>query len=303
MRYRTVASIVVGLGFMMMGTQALAAVESAQTTPNKTVEAGDIRFVYRSFGTDRGVPLVLLPHSRGNMENWDPIFLDRLAATRRIILFDNVGVGLTGGEMPTTFTDTARYAAQFIRALNLDKIDLLGFSIGGCAAQELAANDPSLVRKLILAGTAARGGEGLNTRPKDLVALVQGPPSKEGVLKIFFAPSEASQKAGHAYFERMQARKVGRSPFMAEAASKAQAIARDAWGAEQDPTFAHLSKIEHPTLIANGKADIMMPTVNSWNMYRHMENAELVLYPDSAHGFLFQYPETFADDVIHFLDR
>jgi pimeloyl-ACP methyl ester carboxylesterase len=303
MRFSKVVGTLATVSIFLMSIITSAAAESAQTTPNKYVEAGDIRFAYRSFGTDTGVPLVLLPHSRGNMENWDPIFLDRLALTRRVILFDNVGVGLTGGEMTTTFTDTARYAAKFIRAINLDKVDLLGFSIGGCAAQELAANDPSLVRKLILAGTAPRGGEGLNTRPKDIVDVVQAPPSKEGFLKIFFAASEASQKAGLAYFERMQARKVDRSPYMTNASSRAQAIARDAWGAEQDASFNHLSKIEQPTLIANGNADIMMPTVNSWNMYQHMKNAQLILYPDSAHGFLFQYPEAFADDVIHFLDR
>ncbi len=280
-----------------------SASERSITAPNRFVEAEGIRFAYRSFGDGDGVPLVLLPHSRGNMENWDPIFLERLSDRRRVILFDNVGVGLTNGQMPRTFTVSASYAASFIRALNLERVDALGFSIGGCIAQELAASHSGLVRRLVLAGTAPRGGEGMNDRPDSLISLVMGPPSKESFLKIFFANSEASQQAGLTFLERMQRRKDGRSPPMSEAASKSQAAARDAWGAEKDPNYEHLQKIAQPTLIANGNADIMMPTVNSWHLYRNMRNAKLILYPDSAHGFLFQYPDAFAHDVVDFLDR
>src|SRR5690348_6641430 len=141
--------------------EATMIIHTHKTAPTQFIEANGIRFAYRRFGKTGGVPIVFNLHYLGTMDYWDPAVTDGLARDREVILFDNAGVSSSSGEVPTTFEQMGATAVAFSRALGLNKVDVLGFSIGGMVAQEFTLQAPNLVRKLMLVGTGPRGGQGM----------------------------------------------------------------------------------------------------------------------------------------------
>jgi pimeloyl-ACP methyl ester carboxylesterase len=272
------------------------------TAPTQFVEAAGIRFAYRRFGEEAGTPLVLLQHFRGGMDNWDPMVTDGLAGRRPVVLFDNAGVAASTGETPASIEAMGDGAAAFIRALGLGVVDLLGFSIGGCVAQALALRHGELVRRLVLVGTIPRGGE-LQDRHPDVSTVAGHPESTmEDFLFLFFEPSESSQEAGRAFWDRRHQRRVDVDPPSSMQTAVAQRAALTEWAQPRGERFADLRTISQPTLVVNGSHDIMLPTINSYILSQHLPKAELVIYPDSGHGSLFQYPTLFVNHVSRFLD-
>ena len=277
--------------------------ENYLSTPNKFVNVDGVKYAYRILGRQSEYPLVLLQHSRGTMDNWDPALIDALAAQRTVIVFDNKGIGLSEGQSPNTFEAMGEDAAGFITALGYKKVDVLGFSIGGAVAQTLTLNHPELVHKLILAGTAPKGGAKINERDPRILEIMTHPRSEAQVfLATFYAPTPLSQQLGKASLARRRQRSAVEDKAIGTQASQAQNEARQTWGMPSDSTFSYLQKITQPVLVANGSDDIMMFTVNSYTLFQHLPDARLILYPDSAHGFLFQYPLQFARDAGDFLD-
>jgi pimeloyl-ACP methyl ester carboxylesterase len=273
-----------------------------ELTRTQFIDFQGTRYAFRTFGVNSEFPLVLFQHFRGSMDNWDPALLNALAGERTVIVFDNKGVSSSSGKTPDSFRVMADDAAEFIQALGYKSVDILGFSIGGAVAQELLLNHPDLVHRAILAGTAPQGGEGLNKRNPEIIALATKPvPELNDFLTLFFTPSEQSQTLGKAFLERRGTRGIDPEPLSSAQTMAAQNKARKDWGATPDPDYARLWKIKHPVLVANGSNDIMMPTVNSFILFKNLPNAQLILYPDSGHGFLFQYPELFAEHVSLFL--
>jgi pimeloyl-ACP methyl ester carboxylesterase len=276
---------------------------SQYTAPNLTVEAPNgTTYAYRRFGEAGPTPVVFLQHFRGNLDNWDPALVDDIAAEREVILVDNSGVGLSTGTSPHTVEGLARDALAFVDALGLTKIDLFGFSTGGFVAQEIVLLRPRLVRRLILAGTGPRGGRemhGWNDEvSKHTYKDVQG---AEDIFYLFFAPTETSQAKAREFVGRIFTRERDRDLTPSLAVRDAQAEAITAWGIPDMSKLARLAGITQPTLVANGSNDIMVPTVNSYLLAGHLPNAQLTIYPDANHGFLFQYPHEFAREVNGFL--
>ena len=271
-----------------------------ETAPTRYVEGGGIRFAYRRLGSWTGTPLVLLQHFSGNIDGWDPAVVNRLAAHRPVIAFDNAGVGRSTGRTPHDVATMARDAVTFISLLGLSEVDLLGFSLGGCIAQEIAAEYGALVRKLILVGTAPQGGE------EHLLAVLQAVFSKTDApdprLPLFFTPSSASQSAGLAFLNRVKARTEDRDVDNGGRVTNPQAKALITWCATPDPDHTILRAITQPTLVVSGSHDTMLPADNAYAMFKGLSDAQLILYPDSGHGALFQHHALFVSHVRTFLD-
>jgi pimeloyl-ACP methyl ester carboxylesterase len=241
------------------------------------------------------------------MDNWDPVITNTLAQEREVILFDNRGVGSSNGQTPDSIQAMATDALAFVDALGLKQIDLFGFSIGGMVAQQMVLDKPELVKHLILAGTGPEGGEGIDIGgvPPSSVVLADASLSHfDRQQRLFFAPTETSQAAGRAFFERKHWRKDDRDPEATPAVAKAQTIAIKSWGEQKKgERYGRLKEIKQPTLVFNGINDVMIPTTNSYILALHIPDARLVLYPDSGHGALSQFPVQFCAEVKLFLDN
>jgi pimeloyl-ACP methyl ester carboxylesterase len=279
-------------------------VHTHQTAPTQFVEANGIRFAYRRFGKSGGVPLVFNQHFTGTMDHWDPAVTDGLAKDRDVILFNNAGVSSSSGEVPTSIEGMAGNAVAFTAALGLSKVDVLGFSIGGLVAQEIAGQAPLLVRKLVLVGTGPRGGEGmasLTPEAQQIFGASYDEPDQLW-LAVHFTKSEASQAAGRDFLKRFRLRKENRDPEVNEQVAPAQLEALGKWGIQFKGSYDYLATIRQPTLVVNGGNDVIVYSVNSFILQQHLPNAQLILYPDSNHGSQYQYPALFVADVTRFLD-
>ena len=276
------------------------------TAPNLYVEAGNgITYAYRRFGSTgpETTPLLFLQHFRGNLDNWDPLLIDAIAAEREVILLDNTGVGGSSGRTPSSVTTMAHDALAFVDALGLRTLDILGFSLGGFVAQELTLIRPHLVHRLVLAGTGPQGGEQMHGFTSDVMdAATADEPTGEDFVYLFFERTPTSIGAGWEFVDRIFARTQDRDAPTSLQTRDAQLDAITAWGIP-DPTRLHrLSGITHPALVANGDHDILIPTRNSKLLASNLPNAELSIYPAAGHGFLFQHPTEFAAEVNAFLD-
>src|SRR5271167_682907 len=276
-----------------------------QTAPTQFVDANGIRFAYRRFGRPNGVPLLFNQHYTGTMDYWDPAVTDGLASDREVILFNNAGVSSSSGGVPTTFEQMGANAIALSRALGLNKADVLGFSIGGMVAQEIAVQAPDLVRKLILVGTGPRGGQGMEslTQVAQRIFGAAYDPPEHLWLTVLFSPSKAGQAAGLEFLKRKHLRQEGRDPEVNDKVSPAQIEAMGKWGVQQEGSYDYLKTIKQPTLVVNGSNDVIMPTVNSFIMQQNMPNAQLIIYPDSNHGAHHMYPELFVRHVSMFLSE
>lgn len=270
-----------------------------QTAPTRVVEANGIRFAYRRFGKIGGVPLIFNQHFRGTMDYWDPAVTDGMAKNREVILFNNAGVSSSSGEVPTSFQEMGANAIAFIEALGLTTVDVLGFSIGGMVAQEIAAQAPDLVRRLILVGTGPRGADMSTSKSAEIFAGTYDPPEHLW-LAVHFSPSASSRAAGLAFLQRKLRRK-DRDPDVSEEAAAAQRKAIGKYTAPSENALDYLKKIRQPTLIVQGGNDVIIPTVNSYILQQNLPNAQLILYPDANHGSFCQYPKLFVSQADRFL--
>jgi pimeloyl-ACP methyl ester carboxylesterase len=270
---------------------------------NETAGAANgIDYAYRDTGGQDGVPLVLLQHFRGNLDNWDPALIDALAATRRVITFDNAGVGGSAGTTPDTIEQMARDAIAFVAAMDLSQVDLLGFSIGSFVAQQIALTRPAIVRKLVLASSAPQGAAGMHGWAPEVIGAVGTPhTSPEAYLEVFFARSAVSRQAGAEALRRIYARTEDRDPATTWATREAQYDAVCTWGIPDHAKLQRLSCLQLPVYVANGDSDPMIRPHYSYLLAGLIPQARVKIYPDAAHGFLFQHHAEFTADVEAFL--
>ena len=280
---------------------AVGTVSSDNTALTQLIEAAGVEFAYRRFGRSSDLPLVMLQHFRGNLDNWDPALTDALAPEREVILVDYPGVGSSGGGFGPTVADAARRMIAFITALGLQEIDLLGFSIGGFVAQEIALVRPTLVRHLVLAATGPKGAPGMHGWREDIAAAACGESKPENLLYIMFAHTDTSRAKGVEFLGRFLERREGRDAATSDAARDAQYDAIVEWGIPDHAALQRLTGIKNPTLIIQGDNDLMIPTKLSHLMAGLIPDAQIRTYADAAHGFLFQYPAEVAAEVNTFL--
>jgi pimeloyl-ACP methyl ester carboxylesterase len=263
-----------------------------------------IEYAYRELGGG-DVPLVLLQHFRGNLDNWDPALVDALAADRRVVTFDNVGVGATTGQTPTTVEAMAHDAIAFIEAMNFQRVDVVGFSIGSFVAQEIALIRPDLLRRVVLASSAPQGAAGMHGWVPEVIGAVGAPEtSPEGYLSVFFAPTDTSREAGQQAAGRIfGGRTTDRDEPTTWQTRQAQYDAVCAWGIPNSSLLERVNAIDLPVFVANGDSDPMILPRYSHLLAGLLPDARLTIYPDSAHGFLFQHHSRFAADVHGFLEE
>ena len=273
------------------------------TAPTQYIEVDGDRFAYRRWGKPSGVPIFLVQHLRGGMDNWDPLLTDGLAEGREVILFNGRGIASSSGTPRNRMEDMADDIAAVIRALGLEQVDLLGFSIGGWQAEEVTLRHPELVRKLLLVGTGLRGGDP-TMDPKVPEVATNPVPTVEDFLFLFFGRSEAAVEAGRAFWERRHQRVDQDPPSSLEVAqAQLEAVAAYAEPLPGGTPYAYLNAITQPTLILNGVNDVMIASINSWHLAQNIPNAQLLIYPDAGHGAHFQYPERFLKHALQFLDE
>jgi pimeloyl-ACP methyl ester carboxylesterase len=268
------------------------------------VEADNaVEYAYRDVG-ESAIPLVLLQHFRGNLDNWDSALIDALAAERRVVVFDNVGVGATTGRTPSTVEAMAHDAIAFLDALNFQKADLLGFSLGSFVAQEVALIRPDLLRRVVLASSAPQGAAGMHGWAPEVIGAVGAPEtSPEGYLSVFFAPTDTSREAGLQVAQRIFGRTTERDEPTSWQTRQAQYDAVCAWGIPNHSLLQRVAAIDLPVLVANGDSDPMILPRYSHLLAGLLPDVRLTIYPDSAHGFLFQHHSRFAADVNSFLEE
>ena len=274
--------------------------------PNKLVRAPNgVDYAYRDTGPEAsGVPLVLFQHFRGNLDNWDPALIDALATDRRVITFDNAGVGGSTGTTPDSVEQMARDAIAFIAAMQLGQVDLLGFSIGSFIAQQVALTRPAIVRRLVLASAAPQGAAGMHGWAPEVIGAVGTPETSPGeYLDVFFARSSSSRQAGQEAAQRMYARTEDRDAATTWATREAQYDAVCTWGIPDHALLERLSCLKLPVFVANGDSDPMILPHYSYLLAGLIPQARVKIYPDSAHGFLFQHHAEFAADVEAFLSQ
>ena len=270
-----------------------------ETVPTRFVETEGIRFAYRRFGKTGTVQLLFLEYFNSNMDGWDPTATNGLAEDHEVILFDNAGVGASGGETPYTVVQMTQHCVAFCRALGLNAIHVVGFSLGGMIAQQLALDHPRLVQRLILLGTGPRGGEGMTFA--ELSAEEQADPVAF-LLGALFSPSESSQSAGREYMKRLDLRTNDRDLPVSRNSAEAQLAAIREWGAiPATGRYSTLKSITHRTLIVHGNKDIVVAPINAFILAEHLPNALLVVYSDSSHGAQYQHAKLFLEHVKLFL--
>jgi pimeloyl-ACP methyl ester carboxylesterase len=274
------------------------------TAPTQFLAVKNEKYAYRRFGNGPAVPLLFLQHFTGTLDNWDPAVTDPLAQRGEVILFESAGVGRSTGKVPETVAGMAQHAFAFLDGLGLDTCDVLGFSLGGIVAQQMALDRPSIFRKMILVGTAPRGGEDIMHLEKPSLAKFLQDASFKGygvLQKIFFAPSESSQEAGQVFVNRLLQRREDREPVSGPKVAQAQMMAFRDWEKFTGKRFADLGAIRQSTLVVNGIHDEMIPISNSYWLAENLPNAVLLGYPDSGHGSLFQFHESFTRQAKAFL--
>ncbi|HEY8118241.1 MAG TPA: alpha/beta hydrolase [Methylophilaceae bacterium] len=287
--------------FSVIESGAGSAGDKLETAPTKYIEANGVKFSYRTLGPTSGIPLILFQHFTGTMDAWDPAVVNALAKTRPVIAFNNKGVGATNGVVADSIAEMTKDAYAFITALGHKKVDLLGFSMGGFVAQELAAQHPELVNKVILAGTTHQGGG--NNLMKVLGEAFSRANAPDPRDYLFFSQSDAGKKAGSEFLPRVYARQKDRDPESGKEIADAHGKALIVWTSTPDPEFKTLKAINQPVLVVTGSNDTMLPTEGSIELYKQLKNAQLVLYPDSGHGSIFQYHDSFVNTANFFLSH
>lgn len=269
-------------------------------SPTQKISVDGTIFTYRKTGNAEGVPLVLLNHLTGTLDNWDPRVVDGLAKEYTVITFNNKGVGSSGGKVPFAIEEMATDAINFIKALGYEKVNLLGFSLGGMIAQYVIHQSPQLVNNLILAGTGPAGGVGIeNVTKLTLLDMLHAAVTfNDPKVFLFFTRTNNGKKSAKAFLGRLKERTQNRDAAITIPAFRRQLKAIYRYGMQKP---VDLSYITQPTLVANGDDDRMVPTSNTEDLAKRIKNSRLEIYADAGHAGIFQYHDVFVKTALDFL--
>ncbi|KAH8663237.1 Alpha/Beta hydrolase protein [Ilyonectria robusta] len=275
----------------------------AQVAKTRYVNVNGDKIAYRRFGVKSDVPVIFLANFRASMDIADPLLFNYIAESREVILFDNAGVGHSGGVVADSIAKQGDTAAAFLAAIGVKKVNVLGFSMGGGVAQHVGINYPNLVKKLVLAGSIVGNGTGtVEAKPEVFEMARQPDVPLEDALKLFFYPSETSSAAGTAWANRIFERQVkgeNRTGSIQEPGTSSHLKAIFDF-TRNSTYFEQVKTIQVPVLVTNGKTDVLAPTVNSFLLQQQLPYAYAHIYPDSGHGHLFQFPKAYVESLLQF---
>ncbi len=279
--------------------------QNSASAPTQHIDVDGNRYAYRRFGAAGKTPIVCLQHFTGTLDNWDPAIVDELAKDREVILFENAGIGGSNGAVPTTIDGMTEHALRFVDALALPKLHILGFSLGGFLAQNLAIARPGLIDRMVISGSAPEGGEGAGMDRPELVAIYVDAtmPMTEKLKHLFFPATPEGQAAADAFVARLATRTADQDPPAGPDVAPAQLNAMIAWANWKGDVAGKLARIPHRVLVTNGDNDTMIPTKNSFALAAGLPNATLIIYPNSGHGAIYQYAPTYVAHVREFLQQ
>ncbi len=271
----------------------------ADLAETQYVYGASARFAYRRIGPRSGVPLVMAHRFRGTIDHWDPALLDVLSSERDVIVFDNGGTGRSSGTAPTTIEGLAQGLLEFVDALGLSQVDLLGWSMGGYVVQAATLLRPTLVRRLIVAGSGPGRVPDMPAAPERVSQITRKSVTDgEDVLYLFFPETDEGRQAGLASLRRLDTRLSESYADVAPEAVDAQRAAISSFGTG---VWDRLAELTLPVLVANGAHDVMIHAFASYAMSQRLPNAKVILYSDAGHAFLFQHAEEFGHEVLRFL--
>jgi pimeloyl-ACP methyl ester carboxylesterase len=266
------------------------------------LDVDGVSYAYRELGPENPAdptPIIFLQRFRGTLDDWDPIFVDAMAARRHVVLFSDAAVGSSTGSPAKSVDEKARNAAAFIYAKGYDKVDVLGFSMGGFVAEVLAMNEPALVRNLILVGTGP-GGSPENAAPDDIVFDVAMHPEYDFADNQYLFFSKGRDELTQASIDRIKERK-DREPVVADETVQAMLQLILDYAGGKTGHFSELAKLDHPTLIVSGDLDPFFPVKNQWLLYREIRNSQLAIYPLAGHAPHHQHPHEITEQIEYFL--
>jgi pimeloyl-ACP methyl ester carboxylesterase len=273
---------------------------SSISAPINFIQVDGLRIAHKVIGN--GEPIVFLARFRGTLNDWDPAFVDAVAKSYRVILFDGPGVGLSTGAVSKSVTEWADQAIQFSRALGIDQATYLGWSMGGAVAQITAVNHPTVVDKLVLLATGPSGNSEFVPGNPEFGTRARKPIYDfDDYQFLFFYSSETAKAACASYLERValiEDKDIAATPEGYQNMTIAMA---DFKANKEKNYFNALKDIDKPVLIANGKFDPSYPLMNSYVLEREIHNSKLIVYPDAGHGFLFQHHREFVPELLAFL--
>jgi pimeloyl-ACP methyl ester carboxylesterase len=274
-----------------------ASVSSSVSAPIKFIQVDSLKIAYKVVGS--GTPIIHLARFRGTLNDWDPAFVDAVAKSYEVILFDAPGVGRSSGIVPISVTKWAEQAVQFTRALGIDHAIFLGWSMGGAVAQVIAINHPDIVAKLVLLATGLSGNPDFVPANPEFGTRARKPVYDFGDYQfLFFYKSDTAKAACASYLKRVELIEDKDIAATPESYQNISVAMGDFKANKEQNYFDALKEIKKPVLIANGKFDPSYPLMNSYVLEREIPNSKLIAYPDAGHGFLFQCYREFVPELL-----
>lgn len=263
------------------------------------VTIGDINIEYKQLGKSDGKPIILITGASSTMDMWNPLLLESLiSANYKVIVFENRGVGeSTVGTKDFSINQFTNDTVGLLDALGIDKVDVLGWSMGGFIAQQLALSNADRVDNLILYATSC-GGSNERPTPPEIIQIDKNTTMSQSekmqkLAPLFFAP--ASWFESHPnylnYFPVPKEYPVPQQIHMQ------QLNASTSWTGTCDT----LSKITQPTLVIVGINDD--PAPDSLILTEKIPGAWLIRIADAGHALMYQHPDEFNRALLTFLEN
>lgn len=271
----------------------------ALNSKTQMADLANRKLAYRSIG--KGSPLILANRFRGDLDKWDPAFLDALAKNHRVITFDYRGLGRSTGSPATTHLEMAQDVRDLAKHLGIKKFGMVGWSLGGYVAQLVVTEFPDIVTHGVLIGTRPPGAD-VPAVPKRFFEYSLKPNyDLADEVELFFsskypASKEAAAQSHARIAQRTQDKDIPFSKDQWESMLKATGFSNNAYG-----TMEKMMITKVPLFVLVGEDDISFPVEDWFARKGKFPTAQIIYLPQTGHAPQHQYPELSANYIHAFL--